>query len=137
MDNSNNRLQEVFFYGLYMDEEILESKGITIRNKRSGVAKGYKLRIGNMATLLRVEQSKAYGMIYSLTHNEIYKLYEGSGLMNYISEAILVTTNDNKIIATLCCNLIDPPSENEKNQEYYEKLTKCMEKYKLPSPRVV
>jgi len=35
MDNSNSRLQEVFFYGLYMDEEILKSKGIIIRGKRT------------------------------------------------------------------------------------------------------
>ena len=31
MDNSINRLHDVFFYGLYMDEEILKSKNIPIR----------------------------------------------------------------------------------------------------------
>ena len=36
MDNSINRLHDVFFYGLYMDEEILKSKNIPIRNQRSG-----------------------------------------------------------------------------------------------------
>jgi len=90
-----------------------------------------------MATLLRDENSKAYGLIYSLTHDEIFKLYEGSGLTSYIAEAILVTTNDNQAIAALCCNLIDSPDKNEKNQEYYEKLIKCMKKYDLPSPEAV
>jgi len=35
MDNSTDRLHDVFFYGLYIDEEILKSKDILVRNKRS------------------------------------------------------------------------------------------------------
>jgi len=53
MDNSINRLHDVFFYGLYMDEDILKSKGITIRNQRSAYVDNYELRIGDLATLLR------------------------------------------------------------------------------------
>lgn len=52
MDNSNQRLNDVFFYGLYMDEEILKSKNVEPRNKRIAVVYDYKLRIGKMATLL-------------------------------------------------------------------------------------
>ena len=74
MDNSLNSLQEVFFYGLYMDPEILKSKGVEPRNPRIAIVKGYKLRIGNMATLLRSEGSEANGIVYSLTHSEIVVL---------------------------------------------------------------
>ena len=51
MHNSTQRLNDVFFYGLYMDEEILKSKNIEPRNKQIAVANGYELRIGEMATI--------------------------------------------------------------------------------------
>jgi len=134
MDNSNQRLNEVFFYGLYMDEKILKSKNVEPRNKRVAFANDYKLRIGNMATLLREKDSQAYGLVYSLTHDEIYILYTKSGLTDYISESILVELDDGSKIATLCCILLNPPANNESNLEYFKKLKDCMKFYKLPIP---
>ncbi len=134
MDNSKDRLLDVFFYGLYMDEEILKSKNVTPRNKRAAIAPGYHLRVGKMATLLRDNNAQAFGMVYSLTHNEITSLYEGSGLTAYVPESIVIQTKENQNIAALCCNLLNPPSDDEKNEEYLEKLTTCMEKYNLPTP---
>mgnify|MGYP002713209820 CR=1 FL=1 len=132
MDNSSQRLNDVFFYGLYMDEEILKSKNVEPRNKRTAVAHGYELRIGKMATLLRKKDAKAYGLVYSLTHDEIDTLYVKSGLTDYVAEAVMVEIDDKSSIAILCCNLLNPPKDDENNDEYYQKLKKCMEKYKLP-----
>ncbi len=133
MDNSANRLQEVFFYGLYMDENILKSKNVIPRNPRPASVNGYKLRIGKMATLLRCKNSQAFGMVYSLTHAEINKLYIESGLTDYIAEAITVLI-ENKPLNTLCCNLLNPPQNEDSNNEYFEKLKICMNKYNLPIP---
>ena len=133
MDNSQNRLQEVFFYGLYMDPKILESKGVNPRNPRVVKVKGYKLRIGKLATLLRDEGSEAYGIVYSLTHSEIYKLYTGSGLNEYVSESLMAYTRDNHILSVLCCNLLTPPEKDESNIEYENKLMACMNIYNVNS----
>lgn len=133
MDNSVNRLQEVFFYGLYMDEDILKSKGVIPRNQRSAKVDGYKLRIGKMATLLREKDTEAFGIVYSLTHEEINKLYIDSGLTDYVAEAITVLIED-KPLSTLCCNLLNPPKDEDSNNEYFEKLKTCMQKYNLPIP---
>jgi len=134
MDNSKERLLDVFFYGLYMDEEILKSKDVNPRNKRAAIAPGYQLRVGKMATLLRDNNAQAFGMVYSLTHAEITALYEGSGLTAYVPESIVIQTKENQTISALCCNLLNPPSDDEKNEAYLEKLTLCMEKYNLPAP---
>ncbi len=53
MDNSKNRLHKVFFYGLYMDEEILKNKGVKPREKILACAKGYKLRVGNYGYIVK------------------------------------------------------------------------------------
>lgn len=131
MDNSPLRLQNVFFYGLYMDPEILESKGVTPREPREGYVEGYKLRIGNMATLLREAGSKATGLVYSLTHKELDKLYAKSGLDMYVSEAVLVTLSSGERIPALCCNLLTPPSPEEANAEYEAKLALCKSRLNL------
>jgi len=137
MDNSNQRLNDVFFYGLYMDEDILKSKGVKPRKKRKAVANGYALRLGNMATLLRKENAKAYGMVYSLTHEEIDILYKNSGLTQYVNEALMVELEDNSSIVTLCSVLLDEPKADERNDEYYQKLVTCMKKYGLEIPKNV
>jgi len=106
MDNTKNRLNEVFFYGLYMDPEILQTKGVAARNPRKATAKGYRLRIGKMATLLREAEREAYGIVYQLTHSELNALYWGAGLTGYVAEALSVETEEGKALAVLCCNRV-------------------------------
>ena len=130
-DNSPQRLHEVFFYGLYMDPDILLQKGVEPRNPRMGKVENYKLKIGNKATLLRETGAVAHGMVYSLTHAEINSLYWGAGLDEYAAEAMRVKAGSNDISA-LCCNLIVPPEENESNQEYQTKLIQVMAKLGIP-----
>lgn len=130
-DNSKERLHEVFFYGLYMDPEILKQKGVKPRNPRIASAKNFKLRIGNKATILRAPGELAHGIVYSLTHSEINSLYWGSGLNEYASESLLVNVGNEKIPA-LCCNLVQPPDKHESNAEYKQKLNAAMEKLGLP-----
>ncbi len=85
-----------------------------------------------MATLLRDENCEAYGIVYSLTYEEINKLYKNSGLTDYITEAVMVETKDEIQIATLSCILLNPPKDDENNEKYLKSLEKCMNKYNLP-----
>ena len=137
MNNSEQRLNDVFFYGLYMDEEILKSKNVEPRNKRIAVADGYELRIGKMATLIRKDKAKSHGLVYSLTHDEIDVLYAKSGLTAYVTEALMVELEDGSSIAALTCNLLHSPTHDESNDEYFQKLIKCMKNYELEIPQKV
>lgn len=134
MDNSPERLQEVFFYGLYMDPKLQQAKGVIPRNPRKGRIEGYRLRVGKMATLLREESGVAHGMLYSLTHAEIEKLYWGAGLNGYVAEALPVVTEGQERISALCFNLLLPPDEQEENLHYLARLKHCMGKLGLPLP---
>lgn len=129
-DNSKERLHDVFFYGLYMDPDILEQKGVVPRSPRKGYVDGFELRIGNKATLMRSTEKIAHGMVYALNHLEIDSLYRGSGLVEYAAEALLANS-EGKIIPVICCNLIIPPGENEANPEYEAKLKVAMKKLGL------
>jgi hypothetical protein len=126
-DNSENRKHDVFFYGLYMDPDILKSVGVKPNNPRIGYVENYKLRIGNKATLLRAPGEKANGVVYSLSHSDINKLYWDAGLKEYVSEALMAKIGT-ETIPVLCCNLLVPPNESESNQAYAEKLKVSMNK---------
>ena len=131
MDNSKERLHDVFFYGLYMDPILLEQKGVEPRNARIALAENYELRIGNKATLLRAVGKQAHGIVYSLTHDEVYSLYWGAGFDDYASEAVMVRIGD-EAIPVLCCNLIEPPAEDESNFEYERNLRAAMLRLGVP-----
>jgi len=131
-DNSEKRLHHVFFYGLYMDPEILKLKNVEPRDPQIGYAKHFELRIGNKATLLRAPGMKAHGIVYSLTQGEIDALYKESGLTEYNPEAVMVHIGSNAI-PTLCCNLTVPPEADESNPEYEQKLLAAMERLEVPN----
>ena len=135
-DNTNDRLHDVFFYGLYMDPAILEGKGVNPRNPRKASVQDYQLSIGNKATLLRAKGMVAHGMVYSLTHSEIDSLYWGAGLHEYRAEALHATTHElnqkETTLPVLCCNLLDPPEPNESNLEYETRLRETMINMGLP-----
>lgn len=131
MDNSKERLHDVFFYGLYMDPVLLEQKGVEPRNARIALVENYELRIGNKVTLLRAEGKQAHGIVYSLTHDDIYSLYRGAGLDDFAPEAMMVRIGGEGIPA-LCCNLIEPPAENESNSRYESNLKAAMSRLGVP-----
>jgi len=136
MDQSEQRLNDVFFYGLYMDPDILRSKGVEPRQPRKAVARGYRLRIGKMATLLRDPAGEAHGIVYALSHEEVNRLYWGAGIDAYVAEAVLLETGDGERLAALCCMLRVPPGAEEANPEYRDKLMACMGRLGLPLPGV-
>lgn len=121
-DNSPDRLQDVFFYGLYMDPDLITSRGGRPRFPRKARTHGYALRIGKLATLLRRTGASVGGIVYGLTHKEIDLLYRGAGLVQHVPEAILAETHEGATIPVLCFNLHIPPGNEETNPEYSEKL---------------
>jgi hypothetical protein len=80
---------DVFFYGLFMDEELLRSKDVSPANLRRARVSGYTLRIGNRATLVAAPGAAAYGVVMELTHDEIEGLYSEPSVRCYRAEPCL------------------------------------------------
>jgi hypothetical protein len=116
------RTIDVFFYGLFMSEDLLRSKGITSPNLRLASLSGFQLRIGERATLVPDKSGRAFGVIASLTHAELETLYSEPGLQAYKPEAVLVHPSQGETLPALCFNLPEPPSPEERNAEYASRL---------------
>src|SRR5262245_13315083 len=113
---------DVFFYGLFMDEDLLRSKGVTPTNLRLASVSGFQLRIGNRATLIPSQSGRVFGLLASLSHNDLERLYSEPSVSAYRPEAVLVHVSSGEVLAALCFNLPEPPSPDERNSDYASKL---------------
>jgi hypothetical protein len=131
-----SRRIEVFFHGLFMDADLLRTKGADPQKIRSACVFGFELHIGQRATLLRNTDARAYGMVMELTHTEIDQLYSEASVRAYRPEAVLCELADGSRVPALCFNLVVPPGPDEANSEYAAKLRGLAHKLGLPSDYV-
>jgi hypothetical protein len=64
----------VFFYGSFMDEELLEGAGVVANDVRAGVLWGYEIRITSAATLVRSDRECCYGVVCVIASNNLDRL---------------------------------------------------------------
>ena len=127
---------DAFFYGLYMDEAVLRGAGVVPYSPRKASARGYALRIGRRATLVKAPGGIAWGMVYALAPDDLAKLYAGPGLDNYRSEEIEVVLENRAIIPARVYNLPLPPPAEERNPDYADKLKAAMTRLGFPADQV-
>lgn len=96
---------KVFFYGLFMDEALLASKGINPARVDLGFVDGLELRVGERATLLRCPGSRVYGLLMDISASDVEALYEEESVADYRPEPVLVELPDGNRIEARCYNL--------------------------------
>ena len=127
---------DVFFYGLFMDEDLLRAKGVTPMDIRPASILGFQLRIGNRATLVPAQAGRVFGRIASLSHVELEQLYSEPSLQAYKPEAVLAQLTNGETRPALCFNLAEPPSLQERNPDYASKLRALAERLDFPADYV-
>ena len=128
----SERRVEAFFYGLYMDLDVLREAGVAPSAPRKAYVEGFALRIGRRATLLPSSGARAYGMLYAVTHAELERLYTAPGLEQYRPEAVMVRPFEGAPTPALCYNLLEPPAPHERNPEYAARLQRALGKLAFP-----
>ena len=129
----NERRVDGFFYGLYMDAEVLRGSGVGPVSASRAYVDDFALRIGNRATLIPSPGARAYGMLIPLTHSELHRLYGAPGLELYQPEAVLARHLDGGAVPALCYNLVEPPGADERNPTYAVRLQATLRKLGFPA----
>jgi hypothetical protein len=124
---------DVFFYGLFMDEEVLRAKGVTVTHLRPALVLGFQLRIGKRATMVPAGSGRVFGLIAALSHVDLERLYSEPSLHDYQPEAVLVHLANGETLAALCFNLVEPPLADDLNPEYASKLRALAERLHFPA----
>jgi len=130
------RRADVFFYGLFMDEELLRAKGLQPENVELAAVDGLSLRIGQRAALVPSPGGRVHGLVMSLKLAELDRLYSDPSVQAYRPQAVLAQLASGGAIAALCYNLPRPPEPTERNPEYAAKLRVVAQKVGLPTDYV-
>jgi len=101
----NNDNIAVFFYGLFMDESLLASKGVRPSHSARAYLEGYRLRIGKRATLVPERGGKAHGVLMTIGRDDAAALYSEQSVSDYVAEAVTVMLPDGSIKQATCYNL--------------------------------
>ncbi len=122
---------EVFFYGLFMDNDILIKNDVNPLNPRRGYLNNYTIKIGNRASLIPYKNEKAHGIIMTINSDELTKLYSEKSVADYIPEKVKVIVNSNEFVIATCYNL---PLEflTGTNKVYAKSLYKLSKKLNFP-----
>lgn len=98
-------MMEVFFYGLFMDQDILRNSDIYPANPRKAYLNDYTLKIGDRASLVKCANEKAYGIVMTVGDHEITRLYAEKSVADYLPESVEVMTDTNEQVTATCYNL--------------------------------
>jgi hypothetical protein len=131
-----DRRVTVFFYGLFMDAQVLRAKGFSPVAARPACVQAAALRIGRRATLIPDVSSRVYGFVMELSHAELDQLYSEPSVRDYRPEAVLAHANDGSAVPALCFNLPTPPPPGESNADYASKLRDLAKRLQLPAEYV-
>jgi Gamma-glutamyl cyclotransferase, AIG2-like len=128
----SSRRVDAFFYGLFMDADLLRSKGLTPMDPELATVAGLVLRIGQRAALVPDPGGQVHGVVMSLTLAELERLYAEPSVREYTPQAVLADLAGGGVTAALCYNLPNPPRANERNPDYVTKLRAVGEQVGLP-----
>ena len=128
-------METVFFYGLFMDRELLEDKGFSPRNMRYASLDDYELTIAKRATLSAKPGACCYGTVMDLERKELDRLYGSDGVEDYVPEPVEPKTTDGEPVKALAY-ILPLEKVSGSNSEYAKKLAEVAMKLELPGDYV-
>lgn len=120
--------RDLFFYGLFMDEDVLRDRGVSPLRPRSAVVPGYQLRIGRRALLVPQFGAQAFGMVFALTDRDIASLYAEPSLELYRPQSVIASFEDGTFAPVTTFNLSEAHATTEPNLDYAAKLRVVFER---------
>ena len=121
----------VFFYGLFMDEQLLQSKGMSPTLPRLVKVQGYGLRIGERATLEPSDTEHVYGAVMELDDAALATLYSEKSVADYVPVSVVATDEQQQSIPAICY-ILPMVQVRGSNSDYARSLGKVAQKLGLP-----
>lgn len=130
-------MPHIIFYGLFMDEALLNDKGLHPKIIGPARLDNYRIRIVGRATLVQDPGAAAFGIVMKLTGKEVEVLYTAPGLDDYRSELVdVVMLNDGLVQQVSCYNLPAASMNMASNAQYTMALTKLVNALDFPDDYV-
>jgi len=116
--SSNNEPRVwTFFYGSYMNLDVLRDVGLVAERHEAARLDGWDIRIAPRANLVRSDEHVVWGLVATATHRELDQLYAHArdvlGEL-YLPEAVLVRTaagDHRPALCYICPEMAPRPAE--------------------------
>jgi AIG2-like family len=123
---------KIFFYGSFMDLEILRTLGVVPQTFENAELKNWRITFSPMATLVRSERDSVYGAIAELSRTEVRKLYSRDDLKHYKPVDISVSTKRSKSVPAQVY-ISEPQMGQKPSVEYLQRVIRAAESLGFPS----
>jgi len=121
----------IFFYGSFMDSEVLRILGVVLKKVETAELKNWSITFSPMATLVRSEGDSVYGTIAELSQDQVRMLYTRDDLKHYNPVDITVATKRSKGVSAQC--YISKPSTGQNpSEEYLRRVIQAAERLGFP-----
>ncbi len=121
-----------FFYGLYMDPELLASLGHEPLAAQPAKLTHFALDLHGLAKVLPQEGATVWGMLIKLRQRDLAAMYSLPTTRRYSPQQVEVITLDNETVPAQCYNVPASP-DAAFNGEYLDKLLEVVNKVGLPA----
>lgn len=121
-------MRKIFFYGLFMDRTLLAEKGLHPAPVGPAVLHGFRIHVGERATLLPSPSSRALGIVMELSEREAHALYSEPGVRAYERERVEVELlEQGRVVEADCYNLPPDTGQDGANPVYAGELARLAE----------
>ena len=124
-------LRRVFFYGSFMSTGVLRAASVEASEIWSAVARDHELRFQPLANLVPVMGSTAFGILASVTGDDLERLYGAPPLASY-RPVELDMQHLNREPERALCYLAPPGPPSAPDPTYVAKLLEGAEEHALP-----
>lgn len=122
---------EAFFYGLYMDPDLLNSLGFNPSQPVVACVESYALDLRGPAKIIPSQGSTVWGTLMTLPASDLDAMYAFDTTKHYKPEKVTVKTVEGSVVSACCYNL-PVNSSGTINKDYLEKLIPTAHKLGLP-----
>jgi hypothetical protein len=122
-----------FFYGSFMNPEVLAKAGVRPTETQRGRLDGWDINIAPRATLIPAEGESVFGILAKLTHADLEKLYtkDWFGFGTYLPEAVLIADSLERLVPALSYVAWEMEGGSP-GDEYIQKVLTVAQQFKFP-----
>lgn len=121
----------VFFYGLFMDEDLLQGQNLTPENGRIAEVRDHDIRIGRRAFVVAEPGMSLWGVVFDLPRDQVEQIYSQPGVRDYQPVSVQARTQGGDTLEASCYNLPDGDAPRE-DDAYLDKLIALCRQLEFP-----
>ncbi len=121
-----------FFYGSFIRRDVMALAGFHPTSIEVAKLSGFDITFDPHANVFRSDQHAICGILVYPSHEELHKLYSRDGVGVFLPEAVLIETQDNRLLPAMCYM---PPSRGNKppDFEYVQRMIGAAREHNFPA----